>query len=301
MLILLVGLAGGVALGSMAAARRTASSFTTFLDASKFVGSHDRAAGDGPGVGQPHLAQRLEAAVRKYPQVTHVESYQALDASLVRSGKATGSSLDGDVLLVSSVDGLLFNQDRFAITSGRMAVPSRADEVVITQTAATALGLHVGSGLCPSSIRPWGAGTSGAVALKVVGIGLLNREVVQDQIARFPTYIVGTRRSPARWRPTARHSCISARQLRGGSTDVAAVDGDGTRPRATSPTSRCFAVQTEAQQAIRPRPLPLASSGPSPPWLRCSSGSSDRTPTECAGQDLSSCAGRRRRPGDHGA
>ena len=147
-LILLVGLAGGVALGSMAAARRTASSFTTFLDASNPSDLTIVPAGDGPGVGQPHLAQRLEAAVRKYPQVTHVESYQALDASLVRSGKATGSPLDGDVLLVSSVDGLLFNQDRFAITSGRMAVPSRADEVVVTQTAATALGLHVGQAVC---------------------------------------------------------------------------------------------------------------------------------------------------------
>ncbi len=48
--------------------------------------------------------------------------------------------LDGDVLLVSSVDGLLFNQDRFAVTSGRMADPSRADEVMVTQTAAAALG-----------------------------------------------------------------------------------------------------------------------------------------------------------------
>jgi hypothetical protein len=34
-LVVLIGLAGGVALGSLAAARRTASSFPTFLAASK--------------------------------------------------------------------------------------------------------------------------------------------------------------------------------------------------------------------------------------------------------------------------
>ena len=55
-------------------------------------------------------------------------------------------SLDNNVVLVGSVDGLLFNQDRFAVTSGRMADPARADEVMVTQNAAASLGLHLGTG-----------------------------------------------------------------------------------------------------------------------------------------------------------
>ena len=41
-------------------------------------------------------------------------------------------------MLVGSVDGLLFNQDRLSVTSGRMADPSRVNEVMVTQSAASA-------------------------------------------------------------------------------------------------------------------------------------------------------------------
>jgi ABC-type lipoprotein release transport system permease subunit len=262
-LVLLIGLAGGVALGSLAAARRTESSFPTFLAATNPSALMIEPAGGGPGIGQPHLAQRLEDAVRGYPQVKHVESYEALAASFVRSGKVQGRSLDGNVLLVSSVDGLLFNQDRLTVTSGRMANPSRANEVVVTQGAASALGLHLGqtitvtidSGMPPG---PAPAPAARRIALKVVGIGLLNREVVQDQIAQFPTYIVGT---PALARSLAsdpKTLVYLGAQLRGGTEDVAAVE------RRWNSTERYFTdfevasqVQAEAQQAIRPEALAL--------------------------------------------
>jgi hypothetical protein len=259
-LVVLIGLTGGVALGSLAAARRTASSFPAFLAASNPSDLMIEPAGGGPGVGQPQLAQRLEKAVRAYPQVKHVESYEALAASFVRNGKVDGRALAGNVLLVSSVDGLLFNQDRMAVTSGRRADPSRANEVMVTESAATALGLHLDQSFTvaidsgphspPSPPR--------RIPLKVVGIGLLNREVVQDQIAQFPTYIVGT---PALARSLAsdpKTLVYLGTQLRGRTTDVAAVE------RRWNSTERYFTdfevtaeVQAEAQQAIRPEALAL--------------------------------------------
>ncbi len=143
MLVLVIGLAGGVALGSIAGARRTASSYSTFLAATNPSDLMIEPAG-GSGPPQADLAQRLTNAVRKYPQVTRVESYEALPASIVKHGKVEPATL-GNVILVSSVDGLLFDQDRFTVTSGRMADPARADEVMVTETAAAALGLHLGS------------------------------------------------------------------------------------------------------------------------------------------------------------
>src|ERR1700688_2982019 len=67
-LVVLIGLVGGVALGSLAAARRTDSSFSTFLSASNPSDLMIVPAG-GQGISQPHLAQRLVDAVRRYPQV----------------------------------------------------------------------------------------------------------------------------------------------------------------------------------------------------------------------------------------
>jgi len=256
-LVLLIGLVGGVALGSLAAARRTASSFSTFLASTNPSDLMIEPAGGGPGVGQPAHDQQLVDAVRRFPEVTHVESYVALSASLVKGGKVQPRSLDNNVVLVGSVDGLLFDQDRFAVTSGRMANPARAEEVVVTQSAASALGLHVGT-VIPVAISPGtGGGPVRRFALKVVGIGLLNREVVQDQIAKFPTYIVAT---PALTRLVAGDGSIFylGVQLRHGAADVGAVE------RRWNSTERYFTdfqvssqLQAAADQSIRPEALAL--------------------------------------------
>ena len=261
-LVLLIGLAGGIALGSIAAARRTASSYSTFLAATNPSDLMIEPAG-GSGPPQAHLAQRLTDAVRKYPQVTRVESYEALPASIVKHGKVDPSTL-ANVILVSSVDGLLFDQDRLTVTSGRMADPARADEVMVTETAAAALGLHLGQTI-PVSIDTSSNASSAPgrrMGLKVVGIGLLNREVVQDQIAKFPTYIVGT---PALTRSLGSDSKTQVYlgvQLRGGTASVGAVE------RRWNSTQRFFTdfevasqIQAEAQQAIRPEALALGAFG----------------------------------------
>ncbi len=253
-LVLLIGLAGGVALGSLAAARRTASSFPTFLAASNPSDLMIEPAGGGPGVGQPDHVQALIHAVRAYPQVKAVESYVGLGASLTKGGRTEQRSLNSNVIVVGSVDGLLFNQDRFAITSGRMADPARADEVMVTENAAAAMGLHLGSRV-PVAITTDSRAVR-RITLIVVGIGLLNREVVQDQIAKFPTYIVAT---PALTNSVGSASLIYLGvQLRGGAADVAAVE---RRWNSTEQYFTDFQVtsqtEAEAQQSIRPEALAL--------------------------------------------
>ena len=137
-----------------------------------------------------------------------------------------------------------------------MADPARADEVMVTQNAAAALGLHLGQ-IVPVAIHHGLGSPSRRIGLKVVGIGLLNREVVQDQIAKFPTYIVAT---PALDRSVAAASNIVylGVQLRGGAADVAAVE------RRWNSTEQYFTdfqvasqVEAEAQQSIRPEALAL--------------------------------------------
>ena len=119
-LVLLIGLVGGISLGSMAAARRTAASFSTFL-----AGTNPSDLTIVPAGGLLGYSQRLAGQIRQLPHVKRVESYVALRASLIKSGQTESQSLDSSVIMVGSVDGLLFNQDRFSVTAGRMADPAR--------------------------------------------------------------------------------------------------------------------------------------------------------------------------------
>ena len=93
--------------------------------------------------------------------------------------------------------------------------------------------------------------------LRIVGIGLLNREVVQDQIARFPTYIVAT---PALTRSVLGDVAISyyGVQLQGGSPLRSEVE------RRFTATERYFTdfqvasqLEAEAEQSIKPEALAL--------------------------------------------
>ena len=145
-----------------------------------------------------------------------------------------------------------------------MADPARADEVMVTQNAAAALGLHLGAGAspCPSTrARTLARARVRRIGLKVVGIGLLNREVVQDQIAKFPTYIVAT---PALTRSLDSDSktVYLGVQLRGGAASVGAVE------RRWNSTERFFTdfevasqIEAEAEQSIRPEALALGAFG----------------------------------------
>jgi hypothetical protein len=189
--------------------------------------------------------------------VKRVESYVALSASLIKSGQTESQSLDSSVIMVGSVDGLLFNQDRFSVTAGRMADPARPNEVMVTQNAAATLGLHLGQTLLVELTPTTRSGRERRLRLHIVGIGLLNREVVQDEIARFPTYIVAT---PALTRSVLGDAVISyyGVQLQGGVRFVPEVE---SRFLATEHYFTDFLVasqvEAEAEQSIKPEALAL--------------------------------------------
>ena len=263
-LILIVALGGGLALGSVAAARRTASSYSVFLASTNPSDLTIQPAGSGPGSGQcgsinAACDRQLVDAIRKFPHVRHVESYVALGASYLLPGSRTVH--DSSVLLVGSLDGMLFNQDRFTVTEGRRADPQNPHQVEITQDAADALGLHLGESF---GVFVNGTGRPGGTPypVTVVGIGTLNREVVQDQIERFPTYVVAT--------PAATRLLFKS----GSAFAYFGVQDDGT-PDAVAEIERKWnrsgqyftdfqvAAQTvqEADQSIRPEALALGAFG----------------------------------------
>src|ERR1022692_2951012 len=207
-LVLLVGLVGGVAMGAVAAARRTQSSFSTYLASTNPSNLSVSVYGLFYGNGNSNAVSYSTSAARKIaqlPGVKHVEAAISLNAVPLRADGAPRLGTDTLVstIPVASVNGLYFSQDRLAVTQGRLADPDRPDEFVMTAAAAHLLGFHVGQ------VIPYGLYTQQQTSLpafvgtpsvpphrridaKLVGLVQVSNAIVQDDIDRFPTFIFFT-------------------------------------------------------------------------------------------------------------
>src|SRR5205807_750568 len=137
----------GIAMGSVAASRRTQSAYPRFLastNPSDLVASLSQQDGTSDAV-----AASIEARIGRVAGVTRVRRYAGLLAAQVGPGGAPVLGTVNQVDRYGSVDGLLFDQDRLTVVHGRMADPRRMDEVVMTPLAAQVLGLHLGD------VTPW--------------------------------------------------------------------------------------------------------------------------------------------------
>jgi len=200
--VLLVGLVGGLAMGALSAARRTQSSYATYLASTNPSNLTVTVIG-GPtvGGGTVNYSAAAEAQIARLPGVKHVEAGVPLVvAPLLADGAPRfDAALASSIFPVASVSGEFFDQDRVAVTEGRMADPNRADEIMMTATAANLLGYHVGQ-IIPSGVYTLaqealpGFGTPSVpphrqVDARLVGIVQLSSAVVQDDIDRYPTFI----------------------------------------------------------------------------------------------------------------
>ena len=262
-LVLLVGLVGGLAMGAVAAARRTQSSYPAFLASTNpsdltviDTGSNDSTVHD---------------KIAALPHVKHVESDTAPTVFPLRPNGTHGPDpFAAGVLTVGTVDGLYFDQDRVTVTQGRMADPKRRDEFVVTAEAAHLLHYRLGD------IAHFGIYTNAQqnapgfdtarltpilrIDVKLVGIVVFNSQVVQDDVDRFPTYMLLT---PALTRSASRTlgfpgSLINALQLDHGARDVAAVEAEIKRavPSASVQSITSIKVAT-AERAIEPESIAL--------------------------------------------
>jgi ABC-type antimicrobial peptide transport system permease subunit len=177
-LALFVGFAGGVVLTVTAGARRTASAYSRFLQASHaadLLVSPDQ-------TGLPRLYKALDRLPGA--TVTPVIGY----------GAAPLRSPDSPILLDASPNGRLgTGVERPKITAGRLPRPSEVSEVLADRTSAQLLHLHPGSRLpvriasrqeeLPSRHDP-------EVTLRVVGIGVTRDNVVSvNALATAPTLL----------------------------------------------------------------------------------------------------------------
>ena len=141
---LLLGLVGGLAMGSVAAARRTQAAFPAYLsstspsDLTVLTGSY---AVPGSHGYDPAVIARVAAL----PGVRHVATYLGLNVAILAPGSGPGAAqTEGSQALPGSLDGEFFTTDKVTVVAGRMADPARAGEVVIDANGIPP-GVHVGT------------------------------------------------------------------------------------------------------------------------------------------------------------
>ena len=138
-IVLLIGLAGGIAMGSVAAARRTQASFATFL-----ASTNPSDLSLSLTVFAPDLTRKLERLPGVQRVGTASQSVNAFPLGRAGAPIFPAAYRSGEVEGVGSINGEYFDQDRVTVTAGRMADPARADEFVATAQAEQMLGWHVG-------------------------------------------------------------------------------------------------------------------------------------------------------------
>ena len=236
-LVLLIGLVGGVAMGALSAARRTQSSFSTYLAITNPSNLSVAEYGNFSDTSVNYSASATRRVAR-LPGVRHVEAAISLNTAPLSPKGAPRLDAVTNIDPIASVNGYYFDQDRLAVVEGRMADPNRPDEIVMTAVAAHLLGVHVGEvipfGLYTQQQENLPAfGTPSVpphrrIEAHLVGLIQLNNAIVQDDIDRLPTFVVFT---PALVKEILADSGIGAGgaisyglQLDHGASSVAAVE-----------------------------------------------------------------------------
>ena len=261
-LAVLIGLVGGVALGSLTAARRTYASYPNLLASTNPSDLLVLPQTNGPEPGLVHELARL-------PHVRSAEAGEQITAVTLTPAGQISTVLITQVELVASPDGLFSDQDRLTITQGRAANPARADEVVATNEAAAVLGLHVGSRI-PVGIQQGYNATNPQdfrkTDLTVVGIGVLGIQLVHDDIdTNRAGFLVGTPALLREYESCCAFNSYDGLQLDGGSRSDVPVEQEYER-LVDNPANGygqlviydTAAIEAEAQQAIRPEAIALA-------------------------------------------
>ena len=269
--ILLIGLTGGIAMASIAAGRRTQSSYPAFLASSNPSDMNVSVfSPNGGGAVTP-----LTAEMAHIPGVSRVGTVVVPHiVPLAGNGAPRLNSLD-NVTILASLDGMFLDQDRPGIVQGRRSDPRRADEMVMTAGAARLLGVRLGE------VVPMGFYTNAQSGLpgfgtarvaprlrflvRLVGIIVFDNAVVQDDIDRAYGFVVLT---PALIRDTLAVSPGAAApisyglQLRQGDLPVVEQKIVSLLPKnATVEFHVTSRVVTEVELAIKPESVALGGFG----------------------------------------
>jgi FtsX-like permease family len=268
--VLLVGLVGGVAMGAIAGARRTQSAFPAYLaatDASQLTMQASSNASQFTAEQIEKLGQQLE----HLPHVTRLAVAPNLFVvPLGPHGRPLPSAVNNDdVTAIGSEHGEYFTQDRVTVAQGRMADPKSPSEMVATAEAARLGGWHVGETVLFGAYTLQQAESPDfnfateqpalRFSAKLVGLVVFPSQVVNDDVDRYPTFVLLTPALTERLRATQVYPSFGLR-LAHGSADVPVVEKEiiGLLPRGTTYTFHVTSVaEGEVGRSSKPEAIAL--------------------------------------------
>ena len=139
MLALIAGLLGGVALGAVAGARRTATAYSRYLTSINASDVFVNVPGMLPGM----TATQPITLISSLPGVVSHAAYVGLNGLPVVHGQVDDNFLDNSVN--GSLDGEYFSQDRVTVLAGQLPPEGSTTTVVLTPGIAKRFGATVGS------------------------------------------------------------------------------------------------------------------------------------------------------------
>jgi FtsX-like permease family len=269
-IVLLVGLVGGVAMGAIAGARRTQSAFPSYLaatDASELT----MQASSNVSQYTSEQIEKLGQHLARLPRVTRLAIAPNLFVvPLGPHGRPLPAAEDNDdVTAIGSEHGEYFAQDRVTVTQGRMAEAQSPSEMVATAEAAKLSGWHVGETVAFGAYTIQQAESPDfnfateqpalRFSAKLVGLVVFPSQVVNDDVDRYPTFVLLTPALTARLRATQVYPTFGLR-LAHGSADVPKVEKEiiALLPRGTTYTFHVTSVaEGEVERSSKPEAIAL--------------------------------------------
>ena len=223
-------------MGAVAAARRTQSAFPAYLVASHASDLQFQSYSPQSIASLAHLTKELE----HLPQVTRVAIAPNFDVTPIgANGKALPNSVSSDeITTIGSVGGEYFTQDRVAVVAGRMANPKSTHEMVATAEMVKLAHWHLGETVKMGDftvaqinrVNPATSEPALKFSAKLVGLVVFSDQVASDDIDSNANaaYQLLTPALTRRLQAGATYPGYGLR-LRGGTSDVAAVEQEITR------------------------------------------------------------------------
>ena len=270
-IVLLIGLTGGLAMGAIAGARRTQSSFPAYLastNPSDLLVVHNDSVTD--------LNVSDGSFLRTLSHLPHVKSIESVHgvSELLLGPDGTPAHDPASLLfnssaqVVGNINGEFSNQDRPTVIQGRPADPKRADEMVMSADAAALLHLHVGSVVhfgfyTDAQTLENGYGTAEEkprlqLGVKLVGIVKFHYEVIRDDTDRELRFVLLT---PALTDPLTKcctATPIAGVKVDGGSRYDTTVDSEITQHLQNSSVIKIVGIEeATAERGIEPQSIAL--------------------------------------------
>ncbi|MGC1419125.1 MAG: FtsX-like permease family protein [Acidimicrobiales bacterium] len=271
-IVLLIGVVGGLALAGVAGARRTDSSFATYLASTNpsTVALFSRY--DDPGLKlNTGYNQALANEIASLPGVSRSASSVVFDGNIgLSSVKGLHLHLTGGEeppAILGSVNGEYSSVDRVTMIAGRPTNPRSTDEAIMNVQAAHELGLHIGSTITipiytdfevnsPKSFPPFRI-----LKVTMVGEFVASRDVVESDIGSLgASAVIFSQGLTRQLAPKCSTGTETFLQLKGGDANATKVLDEVYK---IDPIARHFPAEVTtsflpvAQQIISPEAVAL--------------------------------------------